>query len=149
MSGTTAVATIVVLAGAGLVLQNAVMLSMAGLSGSVLIPLIFNSLVGLGLLAGLSVRESSGVDIAQLVCEFRWWFLVPGLLGTLFVLVSLKGYAAIGAGATIGLLVGGQLFAGLIFDAARAGQFPAFGSLVGSMLLVAGAVMIITGRSVQ
>lgn len=148
MNAPISVGVLAIAAGAGLVLQNAVMLSIAGSSSSVWAPLVFNSIVGLALLIGFVAYEGGGFGLTQLAYEFGWWLLVPGFLGTLYVLASLNGYAVLGAGPTIALLLGGQVAAGLMFDSTRAGQVPSTGTIFGSLMLVAGIVMITIGRKV-
>lgn len=136
-------------AGVALVVQNLVMVRITATVSSVLVPLVLNSAVGLILLlTALGVRQgTAGMrEALGAVCPEA---LLPGALGTFFVLAALLGYQRIGAATTIAVLVAAQLIAGLLADvyAADAGFTPpGFAALAGALLLVAGAVLIARER---
>ena len=134
------------LAGTAIVVQNAVMVAMAargiGLTGA----LLFNSLVGVSLLIAIEAGRGGTGFASALLAQARPWFVLPGLLGTLFVFASLYGYRHQGATATIVLIVAAQLAAGLLFDAlgvTAAARPPSAERLVGIALVLAGAVLVL------
>ncbi|WP_162561403.1 DMT family transporter [Methylobacterium terrae] len=145
----TGAALLCLVAGAALVLQNALMGAIVargtGLTGA----LLCNSLVGLSLLGLVEAWRSGPAFPLRLIERAEPWFLVPGLLGTLVVAASLYGYRQQGATVTVALVVAGQLAAGIAGDAAGlTGRRGALGveTWIGAALLVAGAVLILRGR---
>lgn len=151
----TGAALLCLVAGAALVVQNALMGAIVargtGLTGA----LLCNSLVGLSLLGLVEVWRSGPAFPLRLIERAEPWFLVPGLLGTLVVAASLYGYRQQGATVTVALVVAGQLAAGIAGDAAGLTGRPGaqgHGTLgpetwIGAALLVAGAVLILRGRA--
>lgn len=76
-----------------------------------------------------------------------WWmFLAGGCLGAAFVTCALILTSKVGAAATMGFIVTGQLLAGLLLD--RVGYFDlavrelTLGRVTGAVLLVIGALLI-------
>ena len=91
------------------------------------------------------VLASDGIrPFARLAGSPAWWFVVPGLLGTLYVLASLRGYVEFGASITVGVLVASQLTAGLLFDVLRSGSL-AWPAGLGVVLLIVGATLVARG----
>jgi len=144
----TVLVTLLLLATAGtaLVLQNALMLEARTVSGSIWVALWLNSAVGLVVLSVTALAVDGPEAFARLATG-RWWlFLVPGLLGTLFVFASLTGYAQVGATLTISALVASQVVAGLGFDTLR-GTTVAPAQILGLVLLVAGVALVVGARN--
>lgn len=143
--------TIAVLIAAGvmLVIQNLLMMRITASVSTVLITLVLNSGVGLALLlSGLLARSGLG-GIAEALSSFKLWHVLPGLLGSCFVFASIFGYQRVGAAVTISTLVTSQLLAGLLADAMKSGSSMSRVdplSVLGSMLLIAGAYLIARGR---
>lgn len=156
----TGAALLCLVAGAALVVQNALMGAIVargtGLTGA----LLCNSLVGLSLLGLVEAWRSGPAFPLRLAERAEPWFLVPGLLGTLVVAASLYGYRQQGATVTVAMVVAGQLAAGIAGDAmgltGRKGglgpdtstglQTLGLQTWIGAALLVAGAVLILRGR---
>jgi transporter family-2 protein len=151
----TGAALLCLVAGAALVLQNALMGAIVargtGLTGA----LLCNSLVGLSLLGLVEIWRSGPAFPLRLAERAEPWFLVPGLLGTLVVAASLYGYRQQGATVTVAMVVTGQLVAGIAGDAMgltgrRGGLGPetsiGLQTWIGAALLLAGAVLILRGR---
>ncbi|QRE74480.1 DMT family transporter [Methylobacterium aquaticum] len=145
----TGAALLCLVAGAALVVQNALMGAIVargtGLTGA----LLCNSLVGLSLLGLVEVWRSGPAFPLRLAERAEPWFLVPGLLGTLVVAASLYGYRQQGATVTVALVVAGQLTAGIAGDAmGLTGRKGGLGpeTWIGAALLVGGAVLILRGR---
>lgn len=136
------VTTILLVAGgAGLVIQNVFMLQARALSGSIWAALWLNSLIGLAVLTAI-VLSSDGIrPFARLASAPAWWFVVPGILGTLYVLASLRGYVQFGASVTVGALVASQLTAGLLFDVWRSGSLT-WSAGLGVVFLIIGATLV-------
>lgn len=136
-------------AGAAIVVQNAIMTAMAarglGLTGA----LVFNSLVGAAVLVVLEAVRSGPAFAHDFLVHARVWFVLPGLLGTLFVFASLYGYRHQGATATIVLILSAQLLAGLLLDRlgfTGGGRPLAAHRLLGIALVVAGAALVLGNR---
>jgi bacterial/archaeal transporter family-2 protein len=132
-----------------LVVQNLLLVRITESSSTVLIALVVNSGVGLVLLLSALIARSGVDGIAEALQSFKPWYFVPGLVGSFFVFASVLGYQRVGAAATISTLVASQLIAGLLFD----GMKPSAGprrvepmSVIGAVLLVAGAALIVRGR---
>ena len=134
---------LVAAAGAGLVLQNALMIRMAT-GGPLLAALLANSLVGLVLIASAGACLHGPSFAAETLLRFRPFWLLPGVLGTYFVFASVTGYRNFGAAPTIAILVASQLCCGLLADALAVfgpgrGVSPA--QWLGAAFLVAGAFL--------
>lgn len=137
----TGVAVLLIAGGAGLVLQNALMLQIRTVSGSFWMALWLNSAVGLVLLTWLVWLREGQQPLVNLWSQPSWWYVLPGLLGTLFVFAGLQGFAHFGAAITLASLVASQLVAGLAFDAWN-GESMSLGNLIGAGLLITGAAMV-------
>ena len=112
---------LLIAAGMGLVVQNLLMVRMTESVSTILITLVINSSVGLLLLVGLLLAKNGLGAVAEVTGAARWWMLLPGLLGSLFVFAGILGYQKLGAAATISILVASQLCMGLLVDVYRAG----------------------------
>ncbi len=136
-------------AGAALVIQNLLMVRITQSVSTIVITLVANSAVGLALLVSTLLARNGIAGITEALGAARWWWLVPGLLGSYFVFAGIMGYQRVGAAATISVLVASQLLAGLAADAMKADnpisrlELP---SLLGAALLVAGAYLIVRDR---
>lgn len=142
-------AALSLLAGAAIVVQNALMTAMAarglGLTGA----LLCNSVVGVTLLIVVVLAQGGPAVALTALARAEVWFLAPGILGTLFVFASLHGYRHQGATATIVLLVAGQLATGLALDAAGVtggGRSLTPDRLLGVVLLLAGVFLVVRSR---
>jgi len=88
-------------------------------------------------------RNGAGF-LTEITGLFRWWMVLPGILGSFFVFAGIMGYQRLGAAATISVLVASQLVLGLLVDHARSGAplrdaaMPA----LGAVLLVLGAWLV-------
>ncbi len=136
-------------AGAALVIQNLLMVRITQSVSTIVITLVANSAVGLALLVSTLLARNGTAGITEALGAARWWWLVPGLLGSFFVFAGINGYQKVGAAATISLLVASQLIAGLAADALKADNpLSRLGlpSLLGAALLVAGAYLIVRER---
>jgi len=132
---------IVIASGAALVMQNALMMHVRDITGSLLASLWLNSLVGLVALTLAILAIDGPRPLVSLLTQPSWWFILPGFLGTFFVAAGVAGYTALGAGATIALVVASQLCSGLIFDMWRFGNVSGM-QIIGGVLLVSGAVLV-------
>ena len=144
---TAPVLLLLVAAGAALVVQNLLMARISGTLSSGLMALVLNSAVGLVLLCALLMLRSGTAGLREIASAFRPWFLLPGVLGSLFVFASVTGYRSLGAAPTIATLVTSQLVLGLVWDMTR-GAAPSGQALllqgVGAALLIAGAVILVS-----
>ena len=134
------------LAGAGLVVQQAlnahlrVALASAAWSGFV------SYLVGLACMALLVLALRDPLPSATLAARIPWWAWSGGLFGAVFIALAILLVPKLGAAAFIAILVTGQMLASLAFDqfgwlglAQRPIDLP---RLLGVALLVAGVVLI-------
>lgn len=138
---------LLIAAGLALIVQNLIMSAASAKFGSLLIPLVLNSAVGLVLLAGLLMWQGGAAGLHHLLTNLRPFHLLPGVLGSFFVFASLTGYRHLGATPTIALLVTSQLIFGLGADLLRAeaGRFQ-IGPVIGVALLVAGSCLTLFRR---
>lgn len=82
---------LLIAAGMGLVVQNLLMVRMTESVSTILITLVINSSVGLLLLVGLLLAKNGLGAVAEVTGAARWWMLLPGLLGSLFVFAGILG----------------------------------------------------------
>ena len=132
-------------AGIGLVVQNTLMVRITQTSSTILIAMLLNSLVGIVLFVSILWFKQGMAGFGELVSSVRWWTLIPGLLGSFFVLASISGYQNVGAATTIAVLVASQLIGGLVLDIFRSHGVPLralFGPICGAILLVVGAWLV-------
>jgi transporter family-2 protein len=133
------------LGGCAIAVQNAVMVAMTGRGLGLTAALLVNSTVGITLLAVIEYARLGPSFADEIIRRVEWWFLLPGLLGTLYVFASLYGYRHQGAATTIALIVAAQLIAGLALDAFgfRGETVPVTPErLIGVVLLLAGAALV-------
>lgn len=138
---------LLVAAGAALVAQNLLMTKIAGTASTVLVALLMNAAVGLVLLSALLLRKSGLSGFGEIAGIFRFWFVIPGVLGTFFVFSSIIGYQNVGAAPTIAMLVASQLVFGLAWDLSRMDEITFQGavtSAVGAGLLICGAFIVVS-----
>lgn len=142
--------TLFLLTGAGvaLVMQNILMMRITASVSTVLITLVINSAMGLALLLSALVWRSRSAGIFEIFSVIRPWMMLPGLLGSFFVFAGIVGYQRMGAATTIAVLVASQLVTGLIVDLCKVegAMRPDWSTLLGAMLLIAGAILIVRTR---
>ena len=78
---------------------------------------------------------------------FRWWFLLPGLLGCLFITGIPWAISRLGAAQVFVLVVAGQMAASLGYDALFEGRPVTLARLGGAALAVCGALLLTLGSS--
>ena len=92
----------------------------------------------------LILRE--GLPSVALVRRAPWWTWTGGGLGATYVIVSILLLPRIGAAATVGLIVLGQMLASVILDRTGALDIPVQSitpaRLIGSALLILGAILV-------
>lgn len=138
---------LLVAAGLALILQNLIMAAASERFGSLLMPLVLNSAVGLVLLAGLLLWQGGAAALHHLSATVRPIHFVPGLLGSFVVFASLSGFRTLGAAPTLALLLTSQLIFGLGADWLRAeGGRVQIGPIIGVALLIAGSWLILFRR---
>lgn len=140
-----------ILAGCALVAQTAVMALIQARGLSLVSTLIVNSFVGLAFLSLVALATQGSAPFGDIARLAQAWFVVPGLLGTLFVFASLRSYGAIGAASTIALITGAQMLSGLILDAWGAHLFRPrpldVRAWIGATLLICGVALLVSRRS--
>lgn len=140
MNGSQALPVIAAaVAGAALVLQGELLAGISranGLLGAVLT----NTLVGVVVLAVLVAFTAPTLPML-IVQNFRWWHVVPGLLGTFFVYATVLAYARLGPVAAASLIIAAQLVAACVADFAGLASV----SHALSLTRLAGAALVMTG----
>ncbi|SCK28147.1 DMT family transporter [Vogesella sp. LIG4] len=134
-------------AGVALVIQNLLMVRITESVSTVIITLVINSAMGLALLLAALLSRNGLAGISETLLAIRPWAVLPGLLGSFFVFAGIMGYQSVGAPATIAVLVASQLTAGLLANAYKTQAPPSALSLLGAVLLIAGAILILRGRA--
>lgn len=139
---------VLLLAAAGIAqaLQNLLLGAMLARGLPPVAALALNSAVGLALLLGLNLMLYGPAMASTVTQAWRWWFLLPGLLGTLVVFALLLGYARLGATIPSATVIAGQLLAAAALDAAgltarSAPMGPT--TWLGLALLLAGALLVL------
>ncbi len=123
--------------------QNMLMARISASTSTILIPLVLNSAVGLIALLGLLIAKSGMPAVHEALGSFKFWNLLPGLLGSFFVFASILGYQRLGAAATIATLVATQLVLGLAVDIVRSGSIRGYEpAMAGVVLLGVGACLV-------
>jgi transporter family-2 protein len=107
---------------------------------------LFSFAVGTAALAAIVALSGEAGSLSG-VGEVRWYYLVGGLLGAIYVLNALVAVSSIGAGGVAAATVAGQLIASVAVD--RLGLFGldqvAIGPerVLGIALLLAGTVLVV------
>jgi bacterial/archaeal transporter family-2 protein len=101
-------------AGAVLVAQGEMLASISQRYG-IWLALLANSAVGLPIILVLATQQSSS-GFVSVVEHARWWYLIPGLLGTFFVAANANAYAKLGPLAAASLIITAQLVTALLAD---------------------------------
>jgi bacterial/archaeal transporter family-2 protein len=139
------------LAGCALVAQNAVMAAMQARGLGLVSALMVNSFVGLAFLGLVALATQGSAPFGDVARLAQAWFVIPGLLGTLFVFASLRSYHAIGAASTIALITAAQMLSGILLDATGAYVFHPrpldARAWVGAALLICGVALIVSRRT--
>jgi transporter family-2 protein len=146
MSAAFAIA-IAIAAGAGLLVQSVILV---GVSQRVGLPaaLLVNTLVGLAVILALVLRGGALSFFSELASNWRWWFIIPGLLGTGFVAANIAAVARLGTVASASLIIASQLAAAAAADStgwSGSGHAVTPLRLAGLVLLLAGAVCAVRG----
>jgi bacterial/archaeal transporter family-2 protein len=146
----TGTIALVLLAGSSLSLQNLILSAMVARGLGPITALALNSAVGLALLVGVNLALL-GPGVLPLVAQaWRWWFIVPGLLGTLAVFAMLTGYTRLGAATPTIALIAGQVLTALLLDLTgltlRPGALTPAG-WAGIALFVVGAALFLYSRN--
>jgi bacterial/archaeal transporter family-2 protein len=104
-------------------------------------------LVGTVFLLVITVFTSGGLQSIGHVSRVPWWALTGGLLGAIYVAISLVAVRTLGAGGIAAAVITGQLAVSVAVD-----RFGLFGltrqpihahRIVGLVLLVAGAALVV------
>ncbi|MBN9251093.1 MAG: DMT family transporter [Mesorhizobium sp.] len=136
-----------VAAGAFLAIQapiNAALSKGLGLPVAAAASSIFAGAVVLALVSAV-VSQAQGVSIGWRVPPL-WMFFAGGCLGAAYITAAIILTPRLGAAATMGFAVAGQLLAGILVDRigflGLAVREISFGRVAGAVLLLAGAVLI-------
>lgn len=135
------------IAGACLAIQapiNAALSKGLGLPVAAAASSFFAGAVALALVSAV-VSQAQGVSIGWRVPPL-WMFFAGGCLGAAYITAAIILTPRLGAAATMGFAVAGQLLAGILVDRigflGLAVREISFGRVAGAVLLLAGAVLI-------
>jgi transporter family-2 protein len=111
--------------------------------------LALNSTIGLAFLLVVNVLALGPGVVAAVGQSWQWWYVLPGLLGTLAVFAMLFGWTAAGATLPTVTIIAAQIGSAALIDQMRIG--PAARPLepagwVGIALLVLGAALVMLDR---
>lgn len=140
--GNAAVILLALLAGAGLVVQSEMLATISrahGLWGALLV----NTAVG-AVIIGAGVASQGTAFLASVRASLSWWYLVPGMIGTFFVLANVMAYTRLGALAAAALIITAQFTAAALADGlglTGAGTGLSLPRLLGVGLLIAGSLL--------
>ena len=134
------------LAGAGLVVQQALNANLRTALNSAAWSGFTSYLVGTLFMLGLAAVLRDPVPPASVAARIPWWAWSGGLFGGSYIALAIVLLPRLGAATFIGLLVAGQMAASLLVDqigflglAQRSADAP---KLVGMALIVLGVVLI-------
>ena len=148
--GPTLLVLLLAAAGIAQAVQNLLLGAMVARGLPPIAALALNSGVGLVLLVGLNLALYGPTVVSTVTEAGRWWFVLPGLLGTLVVFALLLGYARLGATIPSATVIAGQLLAAAALDASglsnRAAPMGAT-TWIGLALLLAGAALVLLPSS--
>jgi len=134
-----------VVAGMIIALQAPINAQLARTLGSPIAAATASFIAGTVLLIAVTLIVWEGQAVAWRAPPW-WMYVAGGFLGAGFVTITLLLVPRMGAAATMGLIVAGQLFAGLVLD--RLGYFDlavrelSLGRVGGAVLVVIGALML-------
>ena len=103
-----------------------------------------NNAVGFGFAAAflalcwVSFSQKSSFHLES----FRWWQLLPGFLGLLFVLGLPYSIQTVGPAKTFVILVGSQVLFGVLAEVAKDPSFLTREKMIGISLVIAGTLLI-------
>ena len=134
------------LAGASIVVQQALNANLRAALASPAWSGFVSYLVGLGCMALLVLAVRDPLPPAGTVARLPWWAWSGGLFGAIFIVIAILIVPRLGAATFIAILVTGQMLASLAFDqfgwlglAQRPIDLP---RLLGVALLIGGVVLI-------
>lgn len=135
-----------VLAGASIVVQQALNTNLRTALASAAWSGFVSYLVGLACMALLVLAMRDPLPSAGIAARIPWWAWSGGLFGATFIVIAILIVPQLGAAAFIAILVTGQMLASLAFDhfgwlglTQRPIDLP---RLLGVALLIAGVVLI-------
>ncbi|KQT78452.1 DMT family transporter [Methylobacterium sp. Leaf466] len=135
-----------VLAGASIVVQQALNTNLRTALTSAAWSGVVSYLVGLGCMALLAVALRDPVPSASVAARIPWWAWSGGLFGAIFVGLGIQLVPVLGAATFMALLVAGQMFAAMAVDHVGLLGVPQrpvdLSRLLGGALLIGGVVLI-------
>jgi transporter family-2 protein len=134
------------LAGASIVLQQALNANLRFELNSAIWSGVMSYVVGLACMLLLALAARDPIPTAALAGRIPWWAWSGGIFGAIFIALAVLLVPQLGAATFIALLVTGQMIASVAFDhygvlglAQRSIDLP---RLLGVALLIAGVVLI-------
>jgi transporter family-2 protein len=114
-----AVVALAVTGGACLAAQNLLLSAMVGRGLHHVTALALNSIVGVTFLVLVNAALFGPPVTALVVRAWQWWFVLPGILGTIAVFAMLYGWTSAGAVVPTVSLIAAQLVAAALLDQFR------------------------------
>jgi transporter family-2 protein len=135
-----------VAAGVALPVQFSINAQLRAAVGGPVIAAMVSFVVGAIVLAVASAASRSALPSASRVTHSPWWVWTGGALGAFYVLATIVLIPRIGAGATTGLILAGQVVAALVLDHYGLLHVPVHrigaGRAIGAVLVIAGVALI-------
>ena len=138
--------TLAALAGASLVVQQALNANLRIALGSAVWSGFMSYFVGLVCMLLLALALRDPVPSASVAVRIPWWAWSGGLFGAIFVALSIQLVPQLGAATFIALLIAGQMLASVAMDhfgvlglMQRSVDLP---RVIGSVLLTGGVILI-------
>ncbi len=135
-----------VLAG-GLVAMQAPINSTLGKSVGTFAAASTSFAIGLVVLVGITLAAGGGLGDVSQAGDLRWYYLVGGLLGAVYVTTVLVCVRELGAGGVTAATIAGQLTMSVLIDRAGLLGLPERGltaqRVLGIALLAAGTVLVV------
>ena len=134
------------IAGVAFAVQFGVNAQLSNFIGSPLAAATVSFWVGAVALLAVSLIGRQSLPLGNTVTEAPWWTWTGGMLGAFVVVSSIILVPRIGAAATIGLVLAGQVLASIIIDHLGLLRVPVHEltapRIVGAALIIAGVVLV-------
>jgi len=144
MLSSSLMGVLVVIGGIAIVIQQRIMSGVTQQTGDIWVSMLLNSLIGISVILIVGPLRRGMDFFSGLQGLTAWQMLLPGCLGTVFVLAMIAGHGRLGAATTLALVIASQLTAAVLVDTwlegaemARLAQQGA-----GALTMVAGAWLI-------
>jgi transporter family-2 protein len=142
----TALLVLALLSGAALAVQAAINAQLRVVLGTPVLAALASFVVGTVVLAAFALVTRGGRPDAPAVAGAPWWVWAGGVIGAVYVTLTVILVPRLGPALLFGTIVAGQMLAALVLDHYGLLGVPTHpvnaGRLAGALLLIAGVVLI-------